>query len=99
MTIRRLITDVADIADQNLSGKRYHYKNQLQNEPVQKRVGNAVMGFWFRMILIGLAFSTMGSLATIYMGWKKQEIAAEAKAAEEAEAERARKRNPWALER
>lgn len=99
MTIRRLITDVADIADQNLNGKRYHYKNQLQNEPVQKRVGNAVMGFWFRMILIGLAFSTIGSVATIYSAWSKQQASEAAAAAEAAKAEDARKRNPWALQK
>lgn len=94
--MRRLISDVADIAGEQVSGKRYHYKNQTQNEPIQKRAANAVFRFWFRMILIGLAFSTLGSVAAIYSAYQKQQAEI---AAAEAEAQKAKKRNPWALEK
>ena len=89
--MRRLISDIADIADEKVSGKRYHY-----SEPANKRVANAVFRFWGRMIAIGVAFSLLSSVAMIYVSWSQQK-AEEAAAA--AEAEKTKKRNPWALEK
>ena len=89
--MRRLISDIADIADEKVSGKRYHYP-----ETATQRAGSAVFRFWGRMIAIGLAFSLMSSAAMIYAAWSQDKAAKEAAAAE---AEEKKKCNPWAVEK
>ena len=91
---RRFLGDLADIAADKFGGKKYHYQ-----EPVNKRVGNAVFRFWGRMFLIGLAFSFLSSASMIYFAWSQDRAEKEAAAETAALADEKAKRNPWALQK